>query len=141
MNSFVKFLLTVIVIVGLIMGVYQVWQYWGNFSHTNESSSSSSSAASAPQVQDSSLPGMSPKLEPMLDAARQRGATGLHDFLLTYGKTIADPRLASIQLDYVVLVAKDNPAEARRIFSQVKARTPKTSAVYPRVQMLEKTYE
>jgi hypothetical protein len=140
MNSAVKLLLTVVVIIGLGMGAYQLWEYWGNFSHTN-ASSSSSSPASAPVVADTSLPGMAPRLEPLLEASRQRGAIGLHDFLVTYGKTIADPRLASIQLDYVVLVAKDNPTEARRIFSQVKTRTGSTSPIYPRVQLLEKTYE
>jgi hypothetical protein len=140
MNSFLKLVLTVVVIVGLGIGAYQLWEYWGKFK-APESSSSSSSSSSAQTVSDDSLPGLPPKLQPALDNARQRGAVGLHDFLLTYGRTIADPRLASIQLDYVVLVAKDNPQEARKVFASVKSRTGPTSPVYPRVQLLAKTYE
>jgi hypothetical protein len=139
MNSFVKLLLAVVIIVGLGMGVYQIWEYWGKFK-PNESSSSQSAAA-APIISDSSLPGLPPKLEPYLESARQRGAQGLHDFLLTYGKTIGDPRLGNIELDYVVLVAKDRPSEARKVFAKVKSRTSPTSPIYPRVKLLEKTYE
>ena len=138
MNGFIKLLLAVVIIVGLGMGAYQIWEYWGKFKPTE---SSSQSPAAAPIVSDSSLPGMPPRLEPYLEAARQRGAQGLHDFLLTYGKTIGDPRLGNIELDYVVLVAKDKPSEARKVFAKVKSRTSPTSPIYPRVQLLEKTYE
>lgn len=140
MNTFMKLVLTALILVGLILGAYQLWEYWGHFK-PNDSSSNQSSAAAAPIVSDSSLPGMPPRLEPYLEGARQRGAQGLHDFLLTYGKTIGDPRLGNIELDYAVLVAKDNPTEARKVFARVKARTSQTSPIYPRIQLLEKTYE
>jgi hypothetical protein len=140
MNGFMKLLLTVVILVGLGMGAYQLWEYWGKF-RRSDSSSGQSSPAAAPIVSDSSLPGLPPKLEPYLENARQRGAQGLHDFLLTYGRTIADPRLGNIELDYVVLVAKDNPTEARKVFARVKSRTSPTSPIYPRIQLLEKTYE
>ncbi|MGZ4973707.1 MAG: hypothetical protein ACXWKG_10450 [Limisphaerales bacterium] len=139
MNGAIKFLLGVVIIIGLGMGAYQLWEYWGKFQQPD--SSSHATASTAPEVADTSLPGMSPKLEPILASSRNRGAAGLHDFLLTYGKTISDPRLASIELDYVVLVAKDDTTEARRVFAKVKSRTSPTSPVYPRVQMLQKTYD
>lgn len=142
MNGPIKFLLGILILVGLGYGGYQLWNYWGTFSHSdNNSSSTQASTSAAADVNDSSLPGMPPKLEPYLTNARARGAQGLHDFLLTYGRTISDPRLANIQLDYVVLVAHDDTAEARKIFAQVKSRTSPTSPVYPRVKLLEKTYE
>src|SRR4051812_27909685 len=140
MNSFVKLILGVVVIIGLGLGVYQLWEYWGKFK-PSESDSGRTQAAVIADSSDSSLPGLPPKLEPILEASRKRGAAGLHDFLLTYGRTVADPRLASIQLDYVVLVAKDDPSEARRVFASVKTRTSQTSPVYPRVQLLARTYE
>jgi hypothetical protein len=140
MNSFVKVLLGIVVVIGLVLGAYQLWEYWGHFSSVNESKSTQSAAA-APEIPETSLPGMNPRLEPILEASRKRGAAGLHDFLLTYGKTVADPRLGSIELDYVVLVAKDDPTEARRVFFKVKTRTSTTSPVYPRVKLLEKTFE
>jgi hypothetical protein len=139
MNTVMKLVVTVVVLVGLVLGAYQLWEYWGKFKPAE--STSNQSVAAVPVVSDTSLPGMPPKLEPYLEGARQRGADGLHDFLLTYGRTIADPRLGNIELDYAVLLAQKNPAEARKVFMRVKSRTSPTSPIYPRVQLLEKTYE
>ncbi len=58
-----------------------------------------------------------------------------------YRKVAKDPRLAWIELDYVQLVAPKNPGEAKRVFADVKQRTPPESPVYKRVKELEKTYE
>jgi len=44
-------------------------------------------------------------------------------------------------LDYIVLISSTNPQEARRLFTVVKQRTPTNSPVYPRVKLLEKTYQ
>ena len=54
---------------------------------------------------------------------------------------MSDPRLAAIELDYIVLISSTNPQESRRLFSLVKQRTPTNSPVYPRVKRLEKTYQ
>ncbi len=35
----------------------------------------------------------------------------------------------------------ENPLAAKRVFSEVKKRTPLESPVYPRIKELEKTYE
>jgi hypothetical protein len=131
-----KFLITVVIIGGLGLGVWQLYNYWGNFK---------TPAAAAPQVQqaipDDQLPGLPPSLQSALDAARQRGAPGLHDFLTTYGNSISDPRRAAIELDYVVLVAPSSATEARRVFAKVKGRLTPTSPVYNRLVQLEKTYD
>jgi hypothetical protein len=73
--------------------------------------------------------------------AKQSGADGLKKFITQYRAAIHDPRLAWIQLDYVVLVATKDPAEARSVFAEVKKRTPKDSPVYPRIEKLSKVYE
>ena len=80
-------------------------------------------------------------LENTLAKAQQSGAAGLREWLNQYRRYVADPRLAWIELDYCVLVARENPTEARRIFAEVKARVAPTSPVYPRIKQLEKTYE
>jgi hypothetical protein len=54
---------------------------------------------------------------------------------------IQDPRKAWIELDYVVQLSSKDPKEAKEIFSQVKARTPPQSPVYPRIQKLAQTYQ
>jgi hypothetical protein len=132
-----KFVMTVIIVVGLSLGAWQIYKYWGNY----KGSDATETAAAAPPVAGDSLPGLPQNLETTYQASRQRGVTGLRDFLNEYGKSVSDPRLASIQLDYVVLVASGNPAEARRVFALVKSRIQPDSPVYPRFQQLQKTYE
>jgi hypothetical protein len=80
-------------------------------------------------------------LETSLSAAQKQGAAGLRDWLNSYRIYVKDPRLAAIELDYVLLISHQDPAEAKRIFQEVKARTSPTSPVYDRVKKLEKTFQ
>ena len=93
----------------------------------------------APPV--STLEGLPAYLEPALAAAQKQGAAGLRTFLSNYGRSIRDPRLADIELDYVVLLSRQDPAEAKRVFEAVKARTVTSSPVYARIKKLEKTFQ
>jgi hypothetical protein len=86
------------------------------------------------------LEGLPPQFEPSLEAAQSQGAPALKEWLHKYGQFARDPRLANIELNYVVLVSRSDPAEAKRIFQAVKGRTPKSSPVYERVKRLESTY-
>ena len=88
----------------------------------------------------STLPGLPPALEPSLANAVAQGAPGLRNWLQTYRSQVRDPRLAAIELDYVVLITLQDPAEARRVFQSVKARTPTFSPIYSRVKRLEQTF-
>jgi len=88
-----------------------------------------------------SLSGLHPTLEPALEEAKKQGAASLKNFLKSYGYAIRDPRLADIQLDYVVLVSRQDLAEAKRVFQEVKARTPASSPVYARVKRLENSFQ
>jgi hypothetical protein len=130
-----KFLVGLIIVVGLSLGVWQLHQYWG------ASQEPAAAAPAPPEVAGDQLPGMVRRLQPVLEDAQKRGAPGLHDFLVMYGNTINDPRRAWIELDYVVLLAPSSPGEARRAFAKVKSRVPPDSPVYNRVKQLEKTYE
>jgi hypothetical protein len=86
------------------------------------------------------LPGLPPSLEASLSAAEKQGASGLRDWLRTYRSFARDPRLAAIELDYVVLISHQDPTEARRIFNDVKDRTPTFSPIYERVKRLESSF-
>jgi hypothetical protein len=57
-----------------------------------------------------------------------------------HGQSVEDPRKAWIELDYCVAVAREDPAEARRVFAREGAAGP-SSPVWPRMKQLEKTYE
>ncbi len=86
------------------------------------------------------LEGMPATFEASLEAAQAQGAPGLKEWLQKYGSQVQDPRLAEIQLNYVVLLSRSNPTEAKQLFQAIKRRTPKTSPVYERVKRLEGTY-
>ena len=132
-----KFLVGLIIVVGLAIGAWQLYEYWGQFKEKEPVAA----APAPPDVSGDQLPGMLPKLQPVLEIAQRRGAAGLHDFLTMYGNTINDPRRAWIELDYVVLLAQSSPGEARQEFAKVKSRVQPGSPVYNRVKQLEKTYE
>ena len=96
-----------------------------------------------PPVVPERLEGLPSQLEPSLQEAQKKGAAGLKAWLDQYKRSplVKDPRLAWIELDYVVGIAAENPLAAKRVFSEVKKRTPPESPVYPRIKELEKTYE
>lgn len=133
-----KLIAAAIVIACLYVG-WELFLYWDKVK--NEQETEEKQAAAAANVIPESLPGLPQPLEQGLQAAQRQGAEGLGNFLKAYGQSIQDPRKAWIELDYCLLLSRENPAEARRIFAAVKARTPKTSPVWPRIQKLEKTYE
>ena len=134
-----KALIAIVIIVGAAYGGWQIYSYWVDTKGKHKGNETP--AETQPQVDGSQLPGLPPTLDGQLAAAYGQGASGLRPFLTRYGKTISDPRLASIEMDYVVLVARENPGEAKKVFARVKQRTTASSPVYPRVKQLEKTYE
>jgi len=136
-DNFMRFVLGAIIVIGLSIGGWQLYQYWGKFKDKEPETSAPAVVANS----GDELPGMPAQLQPVLDLARQRGAVGLRDFLAQYGNSIADPRKAWIELDYVVLLAQSSPGEAREEFAKVKSRVPRNSPVYNRIQQLAKTYE
>jgi hypothetical protein len=134
-----KVLIAIVIIVAAAFGGWQIYSYWVKV--RGDETTKENAAQAQIEISGSQLPGLAATLEGSLEAARLKGASGLRQFLIQYGHTISDPRLASIELDYVVLVAQKDPAEAKKFFARVKARTPATSPVYARMKQLEKTYE
>jgi hypothetical protein len=130
-------LLIAAVVVGIL--AFGGWQLYLQWKVVNETPTHTEQVV-AP-VDAASLPGMPPAMDAAYNIAKDQGAPGLKNFLTRYGKGIKDPRLAAIELDYVVLVSKNNIAEARTVFARVKERTPPSSPIYNRVKQLEKTYE
>jgi hypothetical protein len=93
-----------------------------------------------PRYAPGKLPGLPAELEPAFEEAEKRGLDGLRDFLRQHRSEIEDPRLADIQMDYVVLVGRANPAEARRVLADIRPRLAATSRAYKRFEQLEKVY-
>lgn len=131
-------LISVLVIAALLFGAWELFLYWDSVKREQETEQK---RAEAEQVVPEQLPGMASQLEPSLQAAKNQGAAAMKNWLKTYGYAIHDPRKAWIQLDYCLLLSRENPAEARRLFAEIKNRTPESSPVWRRIKQLEKTYE
>src|SRR5579884_152245 len=132
-------LLWILGIVLVCWGGYELFEFWDRYD-TNKDLAAKQ-AEDARNFDPQNLPGMPDKLRKSYDIAKTRGDVGLHDWLRAYHDQMQDPRLAWIELDYAVMISQKDPAEAKRIYENVKARTPESSPVYPRVKQLEKTYE
>lgn len=119
-------------------GVFALWEYWDKY---NTGKDLKEQEALKTQVRPEQLPGITYQLEQAYEKAQKNGAPGIRNWLKAFHNNVQDPRLAWIELDYVVAVSQEDPAEARRVFAEVKERTPKDSPVYQRVKDLEKTYD
>jgi hypothetical protein len=131
-------LIGAVIIVLLLYGSYFLFLQWEKVKNDAEQKQKQEAAA---MVMGDSLPGLPSKLEPSLQSARQRGAAGLRAWLKANGASVEDPRKAWIELDFCVAVAREDPAEAKRVFASVKERIGPASPVWPRMKQLEKTYE
>ena len=133
-----KTLIIIVIVVAVGFGGWQLYEYWDNIQ--NEKFEQEKNAKSA-VVNPDALGGLPSGYDTSLRAAQQQGAAALGNWLKVYGPAVQDPRKAWIQLDYVLLITRDNPQEAKRIFNEVKNRTPPSSPVMPRIHDLEKTYQ
>ena len=129
-------LIAVVIIIAALYAGWEFFLYYDRVKNDKEAEQKQTQVA----VNGDLLPGMPPILEASLQTARTSPA-GLKAWLKTYGASIQDPRKAWIELDYVVLVAREDPAEARKVFEAIKERTPPSSPVWNRIKQLQKTYE
>ncbi len=129
-----KALITFLLVAGIYLFGKSIYDQYKVKQHKEEA------AAKAATGPADGLEGMPSNFEPSLQAAQAQGAPALRAWIERYGSHIQDPKLAAIQLDYVVLVSRSNPAEAKRIFQAVKPRIQKGSPLFDRVKRLDETY-
>jgi hypothetical protein len=127
------------VIVLLIMGAYKGCEFYEK--HSIEQAEIAATLARR-DVNPATLAGMDRGLEQLYKDAQAKGLPGLRDFLQSYRNTtyLTDPKLAWIELDYVVLQAARDPADARKVFQQVRSRLQPGSPVYWRMKDLEGSF-
>jgi hypothetical protein len=131
-------LIAALIIVIVLYGGWQLFFYWEKVKNEEEAAQKQSSVQ---PVDPRSLSGLPQRLEATLEAAQKEGVTGMRNWFKMYGHIVQDPRKAWVELDYCVLIAREDPAEAKRIFASVKSRTPSNSPIWPRIKQLEKTYQ
>jgi hypothetical protein len=131
-------LIAALIILAALFGGWELFFYWEKIKNEEEVQKKQ---AAATVVTEDQLTGLPRQLEPSLKAAEAQGAVGLRNWLKTYGRVVEDPRKAWIQLDYCLLISRDDPSEAKQVFAEVKKRTTEASPVWPRIKKLEKAYE
>jgi hypothetical protein len=135
-------LLGLLLIIAAIWGGRKLFIYWETVKAKTDTENRGGAPPPTPVPSASAvLPGLPANLEPSLQAAQKQGAAGMKNWLNLYRPYVSDPRLAAIELDYILLISSTNPQEARRLFTVIRQRTPTNSPVYPRVKRLEKTYQ
>jgi hypothetical protein len=143
-----KHVIAILLILAALYGGWELWNYWKEVEATNPATGPQPGQAGATDpaadpnatVPPGALPGLPPQYEAALAAAQKGGVIALGNWLKTYRRVCRDPRLAQIELDYVVLLTRDDPVEAKRVFEEVRRRIRPNSPVYERVKRLEKNY-
>jgi hypothetical protein len=132
-----KIAIGILILAVVGFGGFKLWEYWDS---TEQNKAAPDPTAN---VQAQSLQGLPQGLEQPLQDAQAKGPEAFREFIDNIKKSplVKDPRLAWIELDYVVMLAGKDPAEARKVFRKVKERTPTDSPVYARIKSLEKTFE
>jgi hypothetical protein len=125
----------IIVVVGYL--AYLLFLQWQKAE--NEHAGRRTEAAAA-VVNGDALPGMPYQLDPAYRTAKSRGAAAFQAWYVANERQLADPRKAWIQLELCRMMARENPAEAKKIFAEVQSRVPPSSPVWPQVKELEKTF-
>ncbi len=135
-----KFVLLFLLVATVGFGVYRISLIYRSIP-TDEQARGNARETATPVVGDEPLPGLSPPLEASLANATQAGPQALRQWLNQNGAWVPEPRLSAIQLDYAQMLVRSNPAEARRIYAAVKARTPANSPLASRLKQLSRTFE
>lgn len=139
-------LIGVLLIIGVLLGLKELHRYWEDVKEKQETQrrldrAPPSHGFTPPATPPDTLPGLPPSLESSLAEAKQQGPAALKLWLDRHRSLVRDPRLADIELDYVLLLGARNFTEARKIFTDVQSRTPPDSPVFPRVQQLQRHYQ
>jgi hypothetical protein len=132
-------LVAILIIAALGFVGWRLYEYYGHV----DKDTASQEDASATQIRPERLPGLPYQLEPKLREAQAAGPAEFKTFIesLKQYPDVRDPRLAWIELDYVVMISPTNPVEAKKLFAKIKKRTPPDSPIMPRIRALERTYE
>jgi len=130
-------IITAVIIIAALYGGWHLFLYWEKVKNEEEVQKKENAQAA---IAGDSLPGLPYQLEASLQTARQQGAAAMGTWLKNNSASLQDPRKAWIELDYVLLLARENPSEAKRTYQAVRERLKEDSPVWKRVVELERTF-
>jgi hypothetical protein len=135
-----KPLISILIVLAVAIGGYKMYEHWES---VKERRSLEEKAARGADINPDNLPGLPHQLVYKVKENQQAGPEAFKRFIDSCKRfpDVKDPRLAWMELDYVVMISGTDPVEAKKIFHDVKKRTPEDSPIYPRIKALAKTYE
>jgi hypothetical protein len=139
----IRKLIGALLIIAALLGLKELHRYWEQVK--DEQAAKYRDYRSGPAAEPTPAPpgglsGLPPSLEASLQEAKGQSPAALKIWIERHRPYVQDPRLADIELDYVVLIGGRNYLEAKKVFHAVKQRVPTNSPVFPRVQQLEKNF-
>ena len=150
MSPIIRKLTAVFIALAAVWGVAWLFTYYKNVEVKTAAAEKSNLVAQATgvapvapasEVPAEAMAGLRPEYDAALKAAYAQGLMSLGPWLKRFGPYTGDPRKAAIELDYASALMRTDPAEAKKIYARVKARTPADSPLYPRVKRLESAYQ
>ena len=134
-----KVLISILIVLAVIFTGYKLVVYYDEV----ENEKAKADQAAKAEVRPESLEGLPSQYEKFLREAQAKGAGPFKEWIdqAKQAGLVRDPRLAWIELDYVLMIVLENPVEAKKVFNAVKGRVPEHSPVYPRIKSLEKTFQ
>lgn len=87
------------------------------------------------------LTGLPDRLAPSLQTAQSAGPAAMKKWLDANARHVQDPKLGDIELEYAVMLSRQNFSAARDVYRAVKARTPANSPLQAKLKRLAATYE
>jgi hypothetical protein len=135
-----KVAIGILIALVVLIGGYKLFEHW---EAVKERRVLEEKAAQGADINPDNLPGLPWALVQKLRDAQAAGPASVKNFI-EYCKRVPevkDPRLAWVELDYVVMITSTDPVEAKRIYHEVKKRTPPDSPIQPRLRMMAKNYE
>lgn len=131
-------LITVFLVILAVFVGYRVYVYYEKVA--DEQDLREAEEAKRRNVDPNGLTGLSWELTESYNQSKN-DPNALRKWLKATEGRVHDPRLAWIQLDFVELISRDSPNEAREVFNSVKPRIATNSPIYLRIQKLEKTFQ
>lgn len=134
-----KILISILIVLGVIFTGWKLVEYWGQV-ETEEARKEEQANA---KINPSRLEGLSKEYERKMNNARKKGSNTFKDWIdqAKSAGILKDPRLAWVELDYVVMIIGEDPVKAKKIYLDVKKRLSEDSPVYPRLKSLSETFE
>ena len=119
-----KVAIGILITLVVLIGGYKLFEHW---EAVKERRVLEEKAARGADINPDNLPGLPSQLLQKLRDAKQAGPASVKNFIEHCKRLpdVKDPRLAWIELDYVVMITSTEPVEAKKVFHEVKKRTPR----------------